>query len=122
MSVFQVFTHPDPTSEAGVPVFIKEKFSWGAALLPPVWALVYGLWLEAVLWVLGVLVLRLLSFGIGEEAASWLYVLFAIFIGFEAANIRAAGLRRKGYHGEGDVVASSDDVAEMLWLKSGTAQ
>lgn len=122
MSIFQVFVHPDARLDARAPHFIEEKFSWGAALVPPVWALVHGLWLETLIWVIGIVALGSLSFLIGDEAVSWLYLLSAVLIGFEAADIRAAALRRKGYDDEGDVIAPSDDVAEMLWLKSGAGR
>lgn len=123
MSVFQVFVHADTPSDPYESRFVEDqlvedRFSWFAALLPPVWGLVHGLWLEVIFWVLGVVVLIGISFGVGDEAAFWLYVLFAVLIGFEAALMRAAGLRRRGYVPKGDIIAPSADVAEMLLFKS----
>ena len=120
MSVFQVLQRPpgdfDPANESGA-VFIEDRFSWFAALLPPVWALVHGLWIELIIWIVGMVALYGLNFLIGDEAVFYLYLLSAFFIGYEAANIRASALSRRGCTLAGDIVAGGEDLAEMEWLK-----
>ena len=53
---------------------------------------------------------------IGAEAGFWLYVLFAIWIGFAATDLRLAALKRSGYTHAGSVVAEDDMLAERDWL------
>lgn len=122
MPLYQVLSRPDPAAlyagESGA-VFIEEKFSWGAFVLMPVWALAHGLWRELVLWMIATALLVLLAFVIGFDAAFWLYVLGAVLTGFEAGNIRAASLRRDGYSPMGDIVAMAPEMAEMEYIKRG---
>ncbi len=124
MAVYQVFISPrgarNPQAESGA-VFIPDRFSWGAALLPPVWAMLHGLWLELVIWVAGMIVLGALAPVLGDTAVFWTYVLASVLIGAEAAGIRASNLRRRGYFGGGDIIAGSIDLAEMRWIRSGDA-
>lgn len=121
MSLYQVLKRPqdsfDPASESGA-VFIEDRFSWGAALFPPLWALFHGLWLELIVWIAAMVALVGLDMILGDVSAT-LYLLGALLLGFEAANIRAAALRRKGFHPEGDLIASGEDLAELAWLQRG---
>lgn len=119
MSLYRIFARPQVSgAEAGLPssVVVREKFSLFAALLPPLWALVHFMWAEALVW-LGITLILNFSALILGDAAFWLYVLFAVWIGFEAKNLRAASLLRKGYVDQGTFVASSTDMAEMEWVK-----
>lgn len=121
MSLYQVLQHPlgvEVSSDESGARFIQERFSWSAALIPPLWAMVHGLWLELLIWITAMLLLVGVDRMLGEEVSFWLYVLCAIFIGFEAANIRASALRRKGFRLAGDIIAPSEDIAEMTWLKN----
>lgn len=123
MSLYQVLQRPegvvDPLPNSGA-VFIKDRFSWLAGLLPPVWAIVHGLWLELVIWIAAMIALGAASMIIGDEAVFWLNVLVAILIGLEATNIRTAALRRKGYQPLGDIIAGAEDLAEMEFIKRGS--
>ena len=124
MSVFQVMQKipsGDETPDAVETCFIADRFSCGAALLTPLWAVAHGLWLELVLWVAGVIAIGLSAEVIGGEAAFWLYVLASFLIGFEAAGVRAAALKRRGYQMAGDIIAMAEDLAELEWQRRGGA-
>ena len=101
----------------GAPAVVPDRFSWFAALLPPVFALVHRLWLELIVYVAIVVVLSSAALWIGDDASFWIYVVFAVWIGFEAASIRRSALQRQGWSYRTDVVAAADDLAELEWLK-----
>ncbi len=100
---------------------VPDRFSWFAALLPPVFALMHGLWLELVAWVIVVVLLSLASNVIGDDAALWIYVVFAIWIGFEAAALRRSALKRGGWRYRTEVIAASEDLAEVEGIKGRAA-
>ncbi|UJQ93475.1 DUF2628 domain-containing protein [Mariluticola halotolerans] len=124
MSIFHVFYRPsgikDPAIESGA-LFVEERFSWFAALLPPFWAMAHGLWVELLVWLGLMVALVAVSFGLGDEAGFWLYVLGAVLLGFEAATIRMRALIRRGYQPMGDLIATDAELAEMAWVKRGVS-
>ena len=98
------------------PVAVPDRFSWLAALLPPVFAILHGLWLVGVFWVALVLGLAYISRIIGTDAATWLYVLVAAFMGFEAPAFRRDALLARGYLWRGEMVSTGADIAERDFL------
>lgn len=112
MTTFAIFDRPGEP----VPATVPEKFSWFAALLPPLFALVHGLRVELLAWGLALVVITAAGMYIGGEAAFWLYVVFAVWIGFEAAAFRRDALARKGWRHAAELVASGPDVAAVEWL------
>ena len=88
MTTYAIFARRADEAPASVP----EAFSWAAALVPPLYAMAHGLWLEFVGWGVALAAIVGLAQLIGGEAAFWLYVLLAIFIGFEAAAFRRGAL------------------------------
>jgi hypothetical protein len=102
------------------PVAVADRFSWSAALVPPVHALVHGLWLLLIGWVVGTALIAGLSLWIGGEAGFWLYVLFATLIGFEAPAFRRVRTARRGGAYQGDYVAEGEDLALVEYLKRST--
>jgi hypothetical protein len=114
VTLYSVFERPDDI----VPVVVAEKFSWFAALLPPVYGLAHGLWLGLVLYVAALVALVSASRLIGDEAGFWLYVLFAIAIGLEASTLRRRALRHRGWTWRGDVVAAGQDLALLAHLQA----
>lgn len=113
MTLYSVFERSNEIAPAVVP----EKFSWLAALLPPVYALVHGLWLGLVLYVVAVVALGVAGLWIGFEAGFWLYVLLALLIGFEAPAFRRRKLVARGWTWRADVVAGAEDLAQRDWLR-----
>src|SRR3569623_590773 len=58
---------------------------------------------------------------IGSDAAGWLYVLGAVFLGFEAAAFRRDGLLARGYIWRGDGVSTGEDLATHDFIASSAA-
>jgi hypothetical protein len=113
VTLYSVFERSSDPAPAVVP----EKFSWFAALLPPVYALVHGLWLGLIGYIVLVAALVLAGLYLGDDAGFWLYVLAAILIGFEAPALRRAKLKSGGWTYRTDVVAAAEDLAQTEWLK-----
>lgn len=120
MHLFQVLLRPgassDPLSDSGA-TFVADNFSWFAALVPPLWAIVHGLWLELIIWIGAMVALGAVDLVMGSEASFWFYVLSAVWIGYEASAIRVSALKRKQFHLAGDLIASDEIFAEMEWMK-----
>jgi hypothetical protein len=98
------------------PVAVADRFSWLAALLPPVFALAHGLWLLLLFWIALAFGLGYISLVIGDGAAVAIYALVALFLGFEAPAFRRDALLARGYLWRGDVVAPGADLAERDFL------
>ena len=115
MTLYAIFD-PKP-GRPDLPAAIPEKFSWFAAILPPLFLLAHGLWLELVAWLLKVAALVVLSRFIGDEATFALYVLVSIWLGFAAPGLRAHALVWRGWTHRGERVAASVDLAQLEALQ-----
>jgi uncharacterized protein DUF2628 len=122
MTVYSIFEKPQGKAAKNrvpqviPPVAVPERFSWTAALLPPVFALLNGLWLLLVFWIALVAGLYYIARVIGDDAAIWLYVLVALFMGFEASAFRRDGLLARGFIWRGDLIAAGEDIAQRDFL------
>jgi len=116
VTLYSIFDRDNAAAEA--PAAVPEKFSWLAALLPPVFGLLHGLWLELVAFVVAVALIALSSLWLGAEAGFWLYVLLVLLVGFEAPSLRRGALRRKGWTYRTEVIAAAEDLAQVQWLQS----
>lgn len=112
MTLYSVYAR-----NAGAPETVADRFSWLAALLPPVYGLRNGLWLVLLSWVVAVVGLAVLGQWIGDDAATGLYILAAILFGFEAPRLRGAKLTRSGWSYRTDVFAADPDLAAVDYLK-----
>ena len=111
MTLYAIFD-PKP-GRPDLPAAIPEKFSWLAAVLPPVFLAMHGLWLELLAFVLKVVALVVLSVFIGGGAAFLLYVLASIWLGFAAPGLRRHALAWRGWSHRGERVALSADMAQL---------
>ena len=107
---------PKP-GKTDLPTAIPETFSWFAAILPPVFLLAHGLWLEVVAWIAAVLALVVLSRFVGSDAAVLLYLLGALWLGFAASGLRRHALAWRGWTHRGERVALSTDMAQLEALQ-----
>lgn len=110
MTLYAIFD-PKP-GKTDLPVAIPEKFSWLAAVLPPVFLLAHGLWLETLAFVLGVVALVVISGFVGG-VAGLLYLLGALWLGFAAPSLRRQGLVWRGWVARSARVAASADLAQL---------
>lgn len=111
MTLYAIYD-PKP-GQSDLPAAIPERFSWLAALLPPLFLMRHGLWLELLAWVLKLVALVLLSRVIGGDAAFALYLLAAIWLGFAASGLRRHALSWRGWQHRQDRVALSADLAQL---------
>lgn len=109
MTLYAIYD-PKP-GRPDLPAVIPEHFSWFAALLPPVFLLQHGLWLECVAWAIKLVLLVLLSTVIGGAAAFALYLLVALWLGFAASGLRRHGLAWRGWTFRDNRVALNGDLA-----------
>lgn len=118
MTLYSVFEHGAPRHRADpAPKVVPETFSWLAALLPPVFLLYHGLWLALLGFGLVLVALYVAASFVGWAAAVWLYLLFTIYFGFEAHQLRRGALRRRGFQHRGELIAPAADLAQLAWLQ-----
>ncbi len=119
MALFQVLQKTNSTADIvdDDSVLIIEKFNWLAAIFPPFWLMAKNLWVELVLWFAFIIALSAVSSFIGSEAIFWIYIISAIYIGFEAPNIQIKSLKRKGFIAQGDLIAQDYEQAQVAWIK-----
>ena len=116
MTLYAILT-PKPGS-AALPEAVAEKFSWFAALLPPVHALAHRLWDQLALFLVGLAIIVLAGRWTGADAAIWLYILLALACGFAAPGARRRALLRRGYGAEGHRFAPDADLARLSAMES----
>ena len=113
MTVYSVYEPPVPapdlTERADRLAFVKEGFSWPAFLVPLLWLIYYRMWIEFVALVLVYIGLQLSFDPDSQGHALTVGASFAIAVlfAFEANDLRAASLERRGYRLAG--VASGRD-------------
>lgn len=111
MTLYAIYD-PKPGRPA-LPAAVPEKFSWLAAILPPVFFLVHGLWLELVGFVLALVALVLVTRVIGDDVTFPLYLLGVVWLGFAAPGLRRHALAWRGWTHRGTSVALSAEMAQL---------
>jgi hypothetical protein len=116
VAVYAVYEPPveaqDLEERAEKLAFVKEGFSWPAFLVPILWLLYHRMWLEFILLALVYVALQL-AFGSdsqGQTLVGWISLAIAALFAFEANDLRAASLERRGYRLAG--VTSGRDGTE----------
>jgi hypothetical protein len=112
VTIYSIFARETPADIEAVP----DRFSWFAALLPPIYALVHRLWATFAVYIVAVVLLAIAGRAIGGDSATWLYVIGALLFGFEAQALRRGALRRRGYAYRGEWIASAEEQAAQGWL------
>ena len=103
---------------ACLPVAVAERFSWFAALLPPVHALLHRHWDILGLFVLGLGSIVVATPLVGVDAVFWLYVILAVACGFAAPGAQRRALKRRGLRPLGHRVAADADLARLAVMES----
>ncbi len=95
--------------------FLKLGFSATALAFGPIWLLAHRLWRPLALWILGAALVGLaLARGVlSADAAVWLYVLSALYVGLEGRALQGAGLTRRGRPLADVVCAPDSSTAEL---------
>lgn len=100
-------------------VLVRDGFHFLAFLLPLVWLLFNRLWIEALaVFAAGALIGALGTWFGAAAAASVVSVLLALFVGLEAASLKIAALRRRGWREWGVVEADNARDAEIRYAAS----
>ncbi len=78
--------------------FVKLGFCRTALIFGPLWLLAHRLWRPLALWLIGAALVgfALASGVLGADAAVGLYVLSALYLGFEGRALQGAQLARRG--------------------------
>jgi len=109
---------PNRLESAEQLVFVKDGFSWLAALLPVVWLPMKRMWLELVLFiaVTGLLVWGCTALGM-PDAGNGMVAAIQIIFGFEAGALYGASLERRGWRLAGTVAGRNREDCERRFLE-----
>jgi hypothetical protein len=109
MRTYTIHERPDPAADrvdrAEGLVFVKDGFSWAAALFAPIWLVVHRLWwpLLGYLVVGGAFQLVQLTLAFDKRWLGLAILALHLLIGFEADTLRRWGLERRGWRTVGTV-------------------
>lgn len=111
-----VFEPPQSSGATGEAVFVRDRFSIWAFLVPFLWLFRYGLWISGLLALAAAIGFALLGDveGFGP-AATVLPILLGIFVALEGPSLRAAKYRRKGWHEAAAFHAGDRAEAELIY-------
>ncbi len=101
-------------------VFVRDRFSFVAFVVPLLWLLWHRLWIESLLLLavaIGIAVAG--AYGGLATAEPAVSLLVSLFIALEGPNLRIRALSRRGWREAGVVEADNRDEAEYRWF-SGT--
>jgi hypothetical protein len=128
MLTFTVHEPPNPPADrierADKLVFVKDGFSWMAALFAPLWMLVNRLWWALLGYIVAIVALRLAQKygGLTENTVGLMTFGLNLLVGFEADTLRRWALDRKGWLMLGSVSGRTVDECERRffdgWLPS----
>jgi hypothetical protein len=124
VKVFTVHEPPQPPAdriERGERMaFVRDGFSWGAALFGPLWMAANGLWLVLLGYLLivggGSLLLSLLD--TAAAWSGWLGIAIHLLLGFEAPSLRRWTLERRGWSMVGSVAGANREDAERRFFEA----
>jgi hypothetical protein len=111
---------PDLATRADRLAFVKEGFSWPALLIPAFWLIYQRMWIELALFV-GLLAGLQWLFGTsaqGQALFGWVSLALIVLFAFEANDLRAAALERRGYHFVGIAAGRSQEAAELRFFRA----
>ena len=99
-------------------IFVKDGFSWLAAVLPAVWLLWRRMWVELVVFmaVAGVITWAFTQAGAAELGNAILLAIQIVF-GFEAGALYSAALERRGWQIVGTVSGRNEEDCERRFLE-----
>jgi len=119
MSVYVVMEPGDlaPDLAQEKALLVRDGFSFGAFLFPPLWLLTRRLWLEAAAAVLFLLAAGVLAAWLSghEGLAPVLSILIGLYFGLEGSALQLAALRRRGFRDWGVVEARDRRDAELRY-------
>ena len=126
MITFTVHEPPDPPADrierAASMTFVRDGFSWSAALFTPIWMLVHRLWWPLLGYLAAVTLIELV-WQVVALHRGWLTLVtlaLSLIIGLEASTLRRWSLDRSGWNTLGAVSGKTADDCERrffdMWL------
>lgn len=126
MAVFNVFVPPsghdgaagvNRRAESDRVAFVRDGFTWSAAIFGPLWMIRHGLWLVLLcfLIVAGVIVGALVVARAPADIAIVAVLALAILLGLEAPTLRRWTLVRRGWRDAGIVVGDGRDAERRFF-------
>jgi hypothetical protein len=121
--VFSVYEPPKASADialrAEALAFVKEGFSWPALFVPALWLIYQRMWIELVVFIA---IFAVLPFAFGldgqnEELVGWIGIALVVLFAFEANDLRAAALERRGYRLAGIAMGSDRTEAELDFFR-----
>jgi Protein of unknown function (DUF2628) len=122
MTTYTVHESPDPAADridrAESLVFIKDGFSWLAALFAPLWLIVHRLWWPLLGYVLISGAFQLLTHfaGFDQRWMGLAGLALSLLVGFEADTLRRWSLERRGWHTVGTVTGRNASECERRFF------
>ena len=122
MRTYTIHERPDPAADrvdrAEGLVFVKDGFSWAAALFAPIWLLVHLLWWPLLGYVVvgGALQLVQLTLTFDKRWLGLAVLALHLLIGFEADTLRRWGLERRGWRTVGTVSGKTTAECERRFF------
>ncbi len=112
------YTADDPIERAEHLVFVKDGFHWWAAIVPAVWLMIKGLWLELAVCLLAIAALTwgLESLGVDGSLGGSLLLIAQLIFGFEAGMVESAALERRGWRRVGYVEGRNRSDCERRFI------
>ena len=121
--LYTVQTDPVSHEDDQGAVFLREGFSWGAALFTVLWAAWRGLWVWAAVLLVVEIAMASLNAWIGFDPVTWAALLigYHVVVGFSANDWRRARLTRRGHLDAGVVLGRNPLAAEQRFFELGGA-
>ncbi len=122
MRTYTIHERPDPAADrvdrAEALVFVKDGFSWAAALFAPLWLIVHRLWWPLLGYVVLSAALQLpqLLFTFDQRWLGLAALALNVLVGFEADSLRRWGLERRGWHTVGTVTGKTAAECERRFF------
>jgi len=122
MRTYTIHERPDPAADrvdrAEALVFVKDGFSWLAALFTPLWLIAHRLWwpLLGYVAISGAFQLVQLTVTFDQRWLGLAAFALNVLIGFEADTLRRWGLERRGWHTVGTVSGKTADECERRFF------
>ena len=122
MITYTVYEPPAPAADrldrAETLVFVKEGFSWLAALITPFWMIANQLWLVLLGFIALAVLLQtgLWVFGINPRSAGYAFAALQILAGFEADTLKRWTLERNGWQTAGTVNGRNSEECERRFF------
>lgn len=111
---------PSRLARADRLVFVREGFSWTAALFSPIWMLVHRMWLVFIVYVIGMAALgaALTALGVSPPMISLVSLAIHVALGFELGALRRWTLERKGWRMLGAVTGRNRTECERRFFQA----